>query len=327
MPRSYRSIIAALVGWLILVGADAPQPPAPYPAPDYRAGDALINISAALERREKDEARSPDKRPCQGIAQDRDSDLCAQWTAANAAKKDSDWADLTGWLSVGSFILSIIGLFALIYTLSQTNKTLRIAQKDRATATRRAISASEETQAALEIARKNAESALIAANSAKESNEIAVQSMIAANRAYINLRFKSVKEELRDDGLRGMQFNFSAKNLGKSPAKKVKSLTRYQVTEDGSAFIFNDPTVLSSEADIAPGIDILPFTFPITLDHINNTMHKKSRIFIQCYIEYSDFFDGTPRRHTVENIEIAISNFEGRYRYRSFPYGPGSIAD
>lgn len=123
MPRSYRSIVVALVGWLSLAAVN-PQPQAnkqteaaqqhaepPQRAPEYRA--------------------YPDKNadPCY-YAKDHDAaDLCAQWRAAIAAEKAAKAAQgANGWAMVAA-ILSLFGVGGIIYALLQTHSALGEARK------------------------------------------------------------------------------------------------------------------------------------------------------------------------------------------------------
>jgi hypothetical protein len=94
MPRGYRCIIAAAVGWLVLSAAGEPQnrtEPEQTRA-QQAAAQALSNIAATYDRQAKDAEKSHDKDPCESGHDKRNSDLCAQWKAA-------DSASLAAWLS------------------------------------------------------------------------------------------------------------------------------------------------------------------------------------------------------------------------------------
>lgn len=84
------------------------------------------------------------------------SELCAQWTAALAAKKDNDLLYDVNLIAAASAVLSFVSVLLVLIALRQTNASLRLAQKDRANATRRALSQSEETAEALQHAQTSA---------------------------------------------------------------------------------------------------------------------------------------------------------------------------
>lgn len=157
MSRSYRGIIVAAVGFLILANAHQPEAkagkpnaarntqPADAPAPPYKPYP------------------SPNAPACYQAPNHDTADLCAQWRATLAAEKAAHEARrATGWAIVAT-ILSAIGVGGLILTILQTwgalgeaRKGNRIAMKANAKATLRAIKGAEETAAALEHSRANA---------------------------------------------------------------------------------------------------------------------------------------------------------------------------
>jgi len=116
MLRGHRGIIVALVGWLVLCGANAP-------AQSQKQGDSA----------EKD--RTPGFAPfkpypnvnesrCYNAPDHDQADLCAQWRAAFAAEKSASAAVSTYWLSLVAAILTAIGTVALFVTLRLTRQTL-----------------------------------------------------------------------------------------------------------------------------------------------------------------------------------------------------------
>lgn len=191
-------LVVALVG---LCGAAPPkkgsvseQPaqqvaPAPPPPPSY-APYPDQNAESCYEADNHDSA-----------------DLCAQWRAAVGAEKAADAA----WYSVGvdgvGALFSLISIGLVVYALLQTNKSLKIAHKDRATATRRAITQSEET----EIALKHAEAS---ANAMRRQTDLTAE----AQRAWMSLR--ALPKLIRPQGIDGLyiQIDFEALNVGQSIA-------------------------------------------------------------------------------------------------------------
>ena len=210
MYGSYRSIFAAIAG-LVLVGASPPNHPEIGKQPKGEPSEAFPPAF--------DYSAYPDKyaEACYS-AQDHDAaDLCAQWRAAIAAEKSSDsawWGNIVGAVSA---TISLISIILVVIALRQTNKSLRLAQRDRADATRRAIAQSDETAAAHRLA-KSANK--IAKEAAQESvAAMHEQNVIARSvqRPWIAI---SVKPVLYSGGIREHHFRFeiTSKNVGQRPA-------------------------------------------------------------------------------------------------------------
>jgi hypothetical protein len=126
MPRGYRCIILAAVGWLTL-SALHPQPSvtAEQTQADARVGDALSNNAATYAEQAKRVTRTPKREPCGPAEYKSDDDLCAQWKAADAADKSAWWAAFAGWFGG----LSFFGVLAAIGLTIQSNRIARDTAK------------------------------------------------------------------------------------------------------------------------------------------------------------------------------------------------------
>lgn len=104
MLRSYRHFIFALVGCLSLA-AQQPEPTASekQAATNQRIADALTDIARTYDNQAKGAEGAPESRPCNPGDDQRDSDLCAQWKAADAA----DNAALFGGISIIGIAIAI----------------------------------------------------------------------------------------------------------------------------------------------------------------------------------------------------------------------------
>ncbi len=106
MPRGYRCILIAFVGWLSLAAAPPKDPAAnPQGGTNREIASALNNLASALQK-----APEPSKHdePCDPPSNKRSSDLCAQWKAADAAKSAAQAAWWLGGLGalIGAFTLA-----------------------------------------------------------------------------------------------------------------------------------------------------------------------------------------------------------------------------
>lgn len=128
MPGSYRRIIIAIVGGLVLfaIGAGAERAAiwtdSPHGYPKYRetAQEAqqrfpTLSYQDALKA-------AKEQQPCSNPQGHDASDLCAQWRAADANERASRW----GWWQL---ILSAIGIAGLIATIMQGRTALEKARE------------------------------------------------------------------------------------------------------------------------------------------------------------------------------------------------------
>jgi hypothetical protein len=113
MPRGYRYVILAACG----VALGVLSPPSNAARSDQSNTQSttsrdLERIATALER--PPERDAPDAGCDQG-KENRKSDLCAQWKAADAAKDSADWTRRTFWLAVAGTIIGGLTLGAAAY--------------------------------------------------------------------------------------------------------------------------------------------------------------------------------------------------------------------
>lgn len=112
MPRGYRCIILALVGWLVLAASPPQQQRSqPQPHADQAIANALNRIATAAERNDEPASYTAD---CEQGRDNRRSDLCAQWKAADSASEAAAWAGWTWWLGLGGVGIGIGTLGAAI---------------------------------------------------------------------------------------------------------------------------------------------------------------------------------------------------------------------
>jgi hypothetical protein len=124
----YRGILAAVVG-LALIGAG--EPPKQDAGPDQsnaQAGiaDSLEGIASALKSMSKPDETA---QPCSPENPNRNSDLCAQWKAADAAADAADWASwqfLLGGFGIAiGFVTMIAAIKAALFAKEAAKETKR----------------------------------------------------------------------------------------------------------------------------------------------------------------------------------------------------------
>ncbi|WP_296615545.1 hypothetical protein [Sphingomonas sp.] len=212
MPRGYRSIVFAVVGWLALCGAQRPaeQPGSP--------SGTQNTVSAPRPA----PSESPPYRPyrdrysdgCYSAQNHDTADLCAQWRAAIAAEKAADEARLATIAAIVGTVLSLITVGGLIVTIWQTNGALGEARRGNRLnllferrSRREARKADADQARALGIAERNAQAAT--AQAAQFS---------AAQRAWVRLTVKPILVTQPREGSLRFNIEFSAENIGQTPA-------------------------------------------------------------------------------------------------------------
>jgi hypothetical protein len=122
MLRGYRGIIFAALGWLILTGQSiSPRdtPKADQHGIEASGGsdpqEAANTIAAAISNTVQPVVQDTG---CQDRIDKRDSDLCAQWKAADAARDAAQYA-------LATLLVSILGTGLLYWTFRETRLTSR----------------------------------------------------------------------------------------------------------------------------------------------------------------------------------------------------------
>jgi len=189
MPRGHWCIVVAALGCL----ASAPQPRAQSEQPKPKAEQPKPTPAAPANAKAIEAIEPPEYyRPCQENGQDRNSDLCAQWTAAHGAADAAYWAKWSFWIGLA-------GLGGLISTLYYTRKAVLAAEE-----------ATADADKAIEIAGKNAD----AATALAETSHEAMQNDL---RAWLGV--SCVVEESRPfEGSVHLSVRVTLRNYGKSPA-------------------------------------------------------------------------------------------------------------
>ena len=205
MPRGYWGIFAAIAG-LVLLSASPPEQP---------EADLTSTSSSQIEQAPENAATplqqpippSQHDNPCKYGTDDRASDLCAQWKAADAAQSASYAAWIIGILA------ALIGAF----TLAAAWKAAQWAKK-----------AAVETE-------KGANAAISTVHATLEANRIAH----AGQRAWVSLKIElGTVARLDPDGLE-FDFDIIASNTGQSAAQNfelISDVLFHGQGEDGEAF-------------------------------------------------------------------------------------------
>jgi hypothetical protein len=117
MLRGYRCIVIAAFGWLSLAASPAPDngAQADQAAPKGKISKADQHVAAAITEAAKPSEKD---RGCTQGKEERQSDLCAQWKAADAASDAARWA-------MASLFVGIVGTGLLVWTLWETRQSSR----------------------------------------------------------------------------------------------------------------------------------------------------------------------------------------------------------
>jgi hypothetical protein len=211
-----------------------------YPSYDDTSGQAEATPPAGAKR-----VGAPRyKTPCQQSQGHDESDLCAQWRAANAAKQAAKWA-------LFQFLLSIFGVIGLVITLWYNKRAIEIA-----------LEGGEDTERALVIAERNAEAATTAAEAGKRSVAVAAETLEHSRevsdlelRPWITITVRLASPIFIDEQAMKFSVLITLQNVGKSVAQQVwvtPEAVSSPSAERAQAFFAE-----RRRADIRPGLNNL----------------------------------------------------------------------
>jgi hypothetical protein len=213
------------------------------------------------------------------------ADLCAQWRAALAAEKAAERALWNNWISAIAAFLSLASIILVVLALRQTDRSLHIAQKDRATATRRAIASAEDTARALENAK----------------TQIAVTEDTAKRqlRAYIAIEPHGIHEP--NDGFMPVAINII--NNGQTPAYNLELAGDFLII-DGDPRQFDpakhgrladaNPPTAATDGMLGPRSNRFSYSYlesDLCMPLWNEICSKEAAIIHYGYLKYLDAFD------------------------------------
>jgi hypothetical protein len=188
----YRSVHAALVG-LVLIGTNVPNQPTAN-AIHTKTDDKVVSPTLPIDVGKP--SGKPQDDGCKKGEDHRQSDLCAQWKAADAAANAALWS---WWQMIGGFIGLLVGGGTLFFA---------------ARAAHWAKQAATETQ-------KGADAAINAVDETRRANELARE----AQRAWLIFDIKVIEIWLMGDQPT-VKFDIIFENKGSSTTK-IKSVLAY----------------------------------------------------------------------------------------------------
>jgi hypothetical protein len=226
MPRGYRCILVAFIGWLSLAAINPQQGSGkPTAATDQNISSAADNITATPQQADEPKGY---KDPCRTGDDNRNSDLCAQWKAADAAKSAAQAAWWLGGLG------TVIGALTLAAAWA---------------AAMYAKEAAKHTKAGADEARR-------AANAAEKGLRHSEKVTRAELRAYL----AAEKEKLRLDGNEA-SIDVFLRNVGQTPAEEVSSQRRlYFIAGRKNPKVFPGMSYSTSMGTVGPKVPIEAYT-------------------------------------------------------------------
>lgn len=120
MSKRYWGYIAA-IGLTLAAHHPEAEAKAQQGEREERVANAIDDIATLYRQQTERLESAPESQPCEPGDDKRDSDLCAQWKAADAA------ASAAWWASVGTWVSSISGFFVVIalFLAFQSNRIAR----------------------------------------------------------------------------------------------------------------------------------------------------------------------------------------------------------
>ncbi len=181
--------------------------------------------------------------PCEKMANREESDLCAQWWAAAAAKAGALASRQANNLTVVALGLSLLTVLGLAINISQTNRALRASEKANRDAETQGKEAAADTKAALEYSR-------ISADAASRQVILTTETRSLQLRAYLFLK------TIRISDMANYQLNVGLRaiNYGKTPAFRPRLFWQIEILQAPyNAIKIPVPADRMSPAPVAPG--------------------------------------------------------------------------
>lgn len=297
MSRSYRSIVLAIVGWLILCGAQPPTENGNSEAGTKQKGTTANLPKPATPPAPAIATDKPPKfiaypgynpDPCYR-AEDKDAaDLCAQWRSAVAAEKAAHEARRSVTWAIVASALSLVTIIGLIITIWQTNGALREARRGNRLnlifekrSRREARKADADQAKALEIAARNADAL---------AQQVTISESVAKKqlRAYISVQDVVVK----NFGSPECKVSIDIFNAGNTPANKLAMVfdTAF-VPNPAFEDHFKIRKTIPSDFCIAPSCRINSINkFTISMRNYEEIYAKQCMMVAFGKIEYVDIF-------------------------------------
>lgn len=290
MLRSDRLVITAIAG-LILIGASQPSK---IDAGGKEAQPQNTQAQALSAADVGSPTSSSQDTGCDKGTDNRASDLCAQWKAADAARDSAEWA---WWQVVAGFIGLVVG-----------GGTLIAAWR------------------AAHWAKKAAEHTETAAIEAKKSAEIAERSLIVTQRAMLYVRPRAdINVDKTKTRITSFHIYLNVENIGQTEARNLRSYISGGVFELPMPQSHEYDGVFDTERDILPArAPVTSFGQAIIGEDIPDVLAHKKRIMIWGSLEYQDIFSETPRRINFCFAVRLMQGVDGPTDYKIYfdRYGP-----
>ncbi|MCJ2128038.1 hypothetical protein [Methylobacterium sp. E-045] len=250
-----------------------------------------------------------EKEPCEPGEDNRKSDLCAQWKAADAAADSARWTRLT-------FVASLFGLGIALLTLAAA-----------------AAAAIYARFAALHSDRS--------ATAAIAANSLAQETFLVERRAYIFASDFHIEQAPgpKEQRIRDYIVTFKWNNSGQTWPKRLYTYASVAVMEGELSEEFSYPDIegwgMRQVVFIPSGTQFE--STPVFASHADMTRVAEGRAFLYVWgwCEYNDVMPGTPRRRTefcMRSLSMGIvipvtEEAPGEAAMRWQVYGPHNAAD
>ncbi|MGA9364732.1 MAG: hypothetical protein WBW16_10220 [Bacteroidota bacterium] len=204
-------------------------------------------------------------------------------TTVIVRKEGTNWGSVVEWVLVS--ITLALAYFTWKTAQYASNQAKAAIEADSLTRDAFIYQAKKDSIDSTAQARKDAFFALYQ----KARDSLSLESFILENRAYLN--FKEISELQLPIG-KPMSFSWGMINTGKTPAYRVRQITRWQPNADYADKEFN-----STRASVDTGLVIgsgLPYIHIcpniVVEDSLTRSKLRETPIYIAIVVEYEDFF-------------------------------------
>lgn len=298
MLRSYRCIIIAVAG-LILIGASPSKQGNTNKEGDESSRPVASEQAGADTTAPKQPISHPPDKGCERGKDNRKSDLCAQWKAADAA---SDAAQYTYWQLMIGWIGVVLGSITMASAIAAALYAKRAAIATEATVGI-AKEAAHGAEAALDIANRNADAAVKLADQAEQTAQRQLQ-------AYAHISGAALHHGA---GITDTHVLITIGNHGQTPAR-IKRLQVYIQWRTTNSVDLEPLGEHDARIDMSCYKDLpvrIPFSMKPPVDR-----GSQGQIVVEGCLYYTDVFNGSRASDFIFNSDTQkFFLFEDGHRF------------
>ncbi|MBM6576326.1 hypothetical protein KCP91_08070 [Microvirga sp. SRT01] len=253
-----------------------------------------------------------DLKPCKAGQDNRASDLCAQWKAADAAELSAVWTRNTFWVgllgSVIAFVTLMAAVAAALYAKAasaEAARSNRLTMLENRRIRREAYEAADRNERSLRAAEGSAEASRL-------QNKLSKDALVLTERAYITQSKHMVTSRVSPEGeIVAIDLSVHWTNEGNTPAIDTASNLNWRLWPEPLHKDFDFPEVVKDRYGIRSVVGPTMFRPSYSVELFRDTLIAIANgslfFYVWGWMEYHDVFEGTPRHRTEFAFQVLVN--------------------